>query len=68
MKLTFLTNIVNHHQIPLADEFYKLLGDDYTYVAFEPLPDWLKKGGYQEIERPYVLKVYEDTKYLPKVY
>lgn len=68
MKLTFLTNIVNHHQIPLADEFYKLLGDDYTYVAFEPLPDWLKKGGYQEIERPYVLRAYEDEKYLQKVY
>lgn len=68
MKLTFLTNIVNHHQIPLADEFYKLLGDDYTYVAFEPLPDWLKKGGYQEIERPYVLRAYEDERHLPKVY
>lgn len=68
MKLTFLTNIVNHHQIPLADEFYKLLGDDYTYVAFEPLPDWLKRGGYQEIERPYVLRVYKDEEYLPKVY
>ena len=68
MKLTFLTNIVNHHQIPLADEFYKLLGNGYTYVAFEPLPDWLKRGGYQEIERPYVLRAYEDEKYLQKVY
>lgn len=67
MKLTFLTNLVNHHQIPLADEFYKLLGNDYTYIAFETLPDWLKKGGYQEIERPYILKVYEDYNNIQKV-
>lgn len=64
MKLTFLTNLVNHHQIPLADEFYKLLGEDYVYIAFEPLPDWLKKGGYQEIDRPYIVKVYENNEYL----
>lgn len=67
MRLTFLTNLVNHHQIPLADEFYKLLGDNYTYVAFETLPNWLKKGGYQEIERPYVIRVYQDEEYLQKV-
>lgn len=59
MKVTFLTNLVNHHQICVADELFKYYGDDYTYVAFEPLPDWLRKGGYQEIERCYVLKAYE---------
>lgn len=46
MKIVFLTNLVNHHQIPVADELYELIGDDYTYVAMEQLPDWLKKGGY----------------------
>ncbi len=59
MKIVFLTNLVNHHQIHVADELYELTEHNYTYVAFEPLPDWLRKGGYQEIERPYVLKAYE---------
>lgn len=67
MKITFLTNLVNHHQIPLADEFYKIIGEDYTYVAFESLPDWLKKGGYSEIERPYILRVYQDESFVQKV-
>lgn len=62
MKITFLTNLVNHHQIYVADELFKHYGHDYTYVAFEPLPDWLKKGGYQEIECSYVLKAYESAK------
>ena len=59
MKITFLTNLVNHHQICVADELFKYYKYDYTYVAFESLPDWLRKGGYQEIERSYVLKSYE---------
>lgn len=56
MKIVFLTNLVNHHQIPVADELYKLIGDDYTYVAMEQLPGWLKKGGYSDTERPYILR------------
>lgn len=59
MKITFLTNLVNHHQIYVADELFKHYGHDYTYVAFKPLPDWLRKGGYQDIERSYILKAYE---------
>lgn len=59
MTLTFLTNLVNHHQICVADELYGRFKEGYVYVAFEPLPEWLRKGGYQEIERPYILKAYE---------
>lgn len=61
MKLVFITNYIHHHQIPLADEFYRLLGDDYKYIATEALPDWLIKGGYDpSISRPYVIRAYEN--------
>lgn len=30
MTITFYTNFINHHQVPLADEFYKLIGDGYN--------------------------------------
>ncbi len=60
MTLTFVTNLVHHHQLPLADEFYKLLGDDYHYIATEPLPDWLIKGGYDpSLDRPYIIRTYQ---------
>ena len=60
MKITFVTNLVNHHQIPLADEFYSMLGNDYAYIANEPLPDWLIKGGYDpSLDRPYVIRPYK---------
>lgn len=62
MKLTIFTNYVHHHQLPLADEFYKVLGDNYKYVALEKLPDWLIKGGYDPtLERPYIIRAYESS-------
>ena len=63
MTLTFVTNLVHHHQLPVADELYRLLGGDYHYIATDPLPDWLIKGGYDpNIERPYVIRTYQSEK------
>ena len=65
MKLVFVTNLVHHHQTPLANEFYKLLGDDYKYICTEPMPEWLIKGGYDpSINRPYIVRAYESTEAL----
>ena len=48
MTITFYTNFINHHQVPLADEFYKLIGDGYTMVTFEPLPEEFRKRAYED--------------------
>ena len=65
MTLTFVTNFVNHHQLPLADEFYKHLGNDYHYIATEELPDWLIKGGYDPaLKRPYIIRSYQSSEKL----
>lgn len=59
MTLTFVTNFVHHHQLPVADEFYKHLGGGYYYIATKPLPDWLIRGGYDpNLERPYIVRSY----------
>lgn len=59
MTLTFVTNLVHHHQLPVADEFYGQLGDDYHYIATHPLPEWLVKGGYNpSLDRPYIIRTY----------
>ena len=60
MTITFVTNYVHHHQLPLADEFYRILGGNYNYIATKPLPDWLIKGGYDPtLERPYIIRSYQ---------
>lgn len=58
MKLVFLTNLIHHHQIPLADEFYKILGDDYKYITTENMPQFLITGGYSEhTDKPYLIRL-----------
>ena len=59
MTLTFLTNFINHHQVPLADEYYKILGDSYHFVATIPIPESFARNGYSDYEKPYLLKAYE---------
>nr|WP_321376135.1 glycosyltransferase [uncultured Bacteroides sp.] len=60
MTLTFITNLIIHHQVPVADEFYQLLGKDYTFVATQAVPDSFIKNGYPDLsDKPYLLKAYE---------
>lgn len=61
MKITFFSNFINHHQIPLAEELYQLLGEDYTFVATEPIPQERLDMGYEDQNKslPYVLTTYD---------
>ena len=64
MTLVFVTNFINHHQVHLADEFYRVLGDDYKFIATEPIPEAFIKNGYPVYERTYVVKAYESVNQL----
>lgn len=62
MTISFFTNYVNHHQIALADELYKILGDDYHYIATRDTQELVKAmSGYGDIRRPYIIYSYEDN-------
>lgn len=59
MTLTFYTNFINHHQVPVADELYSLLGDAYKFVATEPMPKSFADSGYPDYsDKPYLVKAY----------
>lgn len=62
MKITFYSNYLNHHQLPLAEEFIKL-GIDYTFVATTPIEEESIKLGYEDMNKkyPFVLRAYEDS-------
>lgn len=62
MRLAFLSNYLNHHQKPLADEFFRLLGEgNYCFIESSTIPEFRKKLGYQEVTAPYVLKYCKET-------
>ena len=55
MKVTFFINYLNHHQVLVADEMHRLLGDDFRFVATFPRNPCELKGGIDYSTRPYCL-------------
>lgn len=57
--LTFFSNYFNHHQKALCDEWYKLLGDGFTFVETMPMEEFRANMGWGEDTPSYVLRSYE---------
>lgn len=55
MKLAFYCNHLNHHQVRVADELYKLLGEDYAFIATLPRNKDSLKGGADYSSRLYCI-------------
>ena len=59
-KLVFVSRRCNHHQKAISDEFVKIYGDDYTYVAMLPFFSGEPIPGVRDLNyEPYVLRAYE---------
>jgi glycosyltransferase involved in cell wall biosynthesis len=50
MTITFVSNFLNHHQNPVAEELYRKLGDCYKFVSTEPTPVSFLQSGYPNCE------------------
>lgn len=61
MTFTFVSNYINHHQIPLCDALYRELGEDYTFIQTMPMEqERLDMGwGVDMGKLPYVQCLYE---------
>lgn len=53
MIVVFFWNYLNHHQLPVADAMYDLLGDNFRFVATLPRDEKELKGGVDYSNRPY---------------
>lgn len=61
MTIAFFSNFINHHQKLVADEIYRLIGADYTFVEIMPMPESFRKNGYPDYSsEPYVLRAWEN--------
>ena len=60
MRLVFFTNYLNHHQVLVADEFYRLLGDNFRFVATLSVNENELKGGADYSSRPYCILAAEN--------
>ena len=64
MKITMISNYINHHQIPFSDAFYKTEGIEYYFIQTEPMEEERVKMGWglDPKSLPYVKLLYEDEK------
>lgn len=46
MKVVFISNYINHHQIPFSDALCERLGDDYHFIQTEPMEEERVKMGW----------------------
>lgn len=61
MKITFMSNYMNHHQLPFCEELYRQLGEEFTFIQTRPMETERLAMGWnsQDAEAPFVLKLYE---------
>ena len=52
MKLIFVSNYFNHHQLPFCDALYELLEGDFCFLQTQPMEEERVKMGWQAEERP----------------
>ena len=61
MHITFVSNYINHHQLPLSEELYRLTGGDYTFLQTEPMSEErIRMGWDPELSKKPYVKVVED--------
>ena len=61
MKVTFISNYINHHQIPFCEALYKQLGEDFLFIQTEPMEEERVRMGWavNVREYPYV-RLYDE--------
>lgn len=61
MLIAFFSNYINHHQVLVADELYKLTNGNYYFIETIPLPEFRKKLGYSDYStRKYIIQAWND--------
>ena len=59
MTIVFFSNFINHHQVGVADELYRLTDGNYYFVCTQEMPESFRKVGYPDYSsRPYAIKAY----------
>ncbi len=68
MRLTVVSNYINHHQIPMANELYQRLGVEFAFIQTSPMEeDRVKMGWGNEVRAiPYLMLYYQDAKQCAK--
>ncbi len=59
MKIVFISNYFNHYQVTISDELYEACNKEYYFVETSEVPEERKSGGFNVIQRPYLIRIWE---------
>ncbi len=64
MTFAFVSCYLSVHQVPICEELYRQLGNNFHYISVDRVPEWRLKSGYRDLdlEYPFVIRAYEDEK------
>ncbi len=64
MKMVFVSNYINHHQLPLARELYRMLEGTYAFIQLEKMDEERIELGWGGIENqfPFLFYYPQDTR------
>ena len=66
-KMAFVSNYINHHQIPFCNARNRLLQGNFLFIQTEPMEEQRIQMGWHEEERPeYVRCYYEEAEFCRK--
>jgi len=67
MKIVFVSNFLNPHQYPVAQEMYRLTNGEYRFVELEKMPDSFRESGYPDYgNEPWIIRAWESEDLLRK--
>ena len=69
MAIVFVSNYINHHQLPLSEELFRLSGGDYIFLQTEPISEERIKMGWDAslAQKPYVRNFDDDPEVAKKL-
>ncbi|MBQ7926361.1 MAG: glycosyltransferase [Lachnospiraceae bacterium] len=60
MKVTFVSNYINHHQIPFCEAMCRLTEGGFFFVQTEKMEQERVQMGWQQVQPDYVKRFYEE--------
>lgn len=63
-KFVFVSNYLNHHQIPFCNAMYELLSGSFVFIQTEPMEqERIQMGWKEQTDVLYLKKYYEEPEY-----
>lgn len=63
MTIAYVSNFLNHHQIPVAEKLYEITQGNYYFVEQTPMPESFRKAGYPTFDNtPFLIQAWRSKK------